>query len=346
MLQRKLLARLGLLVAGFIAGAVVSIALLQGVLRDLDAMNADAAVMIDGLRTVGAEIESIESEGYAARTEPDRLALGAHAVRLREALENVGLHPVMRAPAGVGAASYRRACELTPAFVARFAGTDGAPEPSLESVTRATELRHEVGELTRLARQHVANAQLELSRRLRLIIIGLTIAALVMVNITIVVLLRTATMILRPVGALVEASRQLARERFEWRVRLDQEDEFAELARAYNHLAGELAANEKRKVEALHHLAVTLNHELNNVITTIGLQLALVDRRSGGDPALGTQLRSIHENLGRVSRTIASLRNVRRVVLTDYGQGEKMLDLPRSVEAEEPAPVTGTGARP
>jgi hypothetical protein len=85
----------------------------------------------------------------------------------------------------------------------------------------------------------------------------------------------------------------------------------------------------------MRQLAVTLNHELLNVINCIDLQLRVVDRRSGSDPSLAQHLREIHENLGRIAGTIASLRHVRRIVLTDYLPGEKMLDLPRSVAADE-----------
>lgn len=240
MLRRKLLTRLGVLVLGFVLGAVVSIVLLQGVLQDLDGINAKAKV--------------------------EQLDAAAH---------------------------------------------------------------------TRVAAEQEA-----LSKKLRNLIVGLTIAALVMMNITVIMLLHTAQMVLRPVAELVDASRRLGQQQFDHRVTMDGADEFAELARAYNRMGEELAESEHRKVESLQHLAVTLNHELNNVVTIIDFQLSLLDRRSGGDPNLAKLFRDIRENLGRISTTVASLRNVRRVVLTDYMPGEKMLDLARSLAIEDPSVAT------
>lgn len=346
MLQKKLMARLGLLVFGFIGGAIVSIVLLQGILRDLDAVNNDTAVMMDGVQNLSTAISSIEAETYAGLLErapasPPTPPAPRGSPELDSILENLGTHPVMQEPDGEGAPSYNRIRAMVPALKRGLAGSgDPEAQPALvaEILANSSALQREVMQLSQIARRHVGAEQVALSRNLRALIIGLTAAALVMVNITVIVLLRTAGMILRPVGELVEGSRQLGRERFDFRVRVDQEDEFGELARAFNRLADELATNEQRKVEALHHLAVTLNHELNNILGIITLQLSLLDRRSGGDPMLTNHLHQIHENLGRMERTIASLRNVRRVVLTDYMPGEKMLDLPRSVADDDQGP--------
>jgi pyruvate-formate lyase-activating enzyme len=49
-------------------------------------------------------------------------------------------------------------------------------------------------------------------------------------------------------------------------------------------------------------------------------------------------LREIHESLSRMTRTVQALKNVRRIVLTDYVAGVKMLDLEQSAK-EEPADV-------
>lgn len=336
-LRKKLLARLGLLVVGFVTGAVVSIALLQGVLQDLDGMNADAAALIDGVQALTGRIQ--EAETAAAGV--SELAGVAGSSRIAESkltaigseIERLGRHPLLRGE-GAGAGAFDR-------LRAQLGVVEGAG-PS-EAGPALAALRHEAAEVGMISRRHVAAEQASLSKRLRWLVVGLTIAALVMVNIAIVVLLRTANMILRPVGELVEGSRELARERFGYRVRIEQDDEFAELAHAYNSLAGQLEANEQRKVQAMRHLAVTLNHELLNVINSIDLQLRVVDRRSGSDPSLATHLRQIHENLGRIANTIASLRHVRRIVLTDYLPGEKMLDLPRSVAEEEQPQAAGAG---
>ena len=138
-----------------------------------------------------------------------------------------------------------------------------------------------------------------------------------------------------PVAQLVEGSRELAAERFDHRVQVDQGDEFGELATSYNRMAEQLQASEERKAEALRQLAVTLNHDLNNAMATIEMQLSLLGRQSGGNSNLERYCREIQSTLARMSKTVASLKHIRRVVLTDYVDGQKMVDLERSVDAGE-----------
>lgn len=324
MLRKKLLARLGLLVVGFVAGAVISIILLQGVLHDLDQMNSDAVVLIDGVQELSGSVTALES---APQGEEGAAARAALEGPIQASIHQLGRHPLLSSPGGSASAEMRRVEAL---MGASLAGTDAG-----ERSRTLTELRSAVLDLGRSARQYVAAEQKSVASRLRWLVIWLTVAALVMVNIASMVLLGTANMILRPVGQLVQLCRDLAEERFDSRVQINQEDEFGELAHAYNAMADELGELEGRKVQAMRQLAVTLNHELLNVISSIDLQLQLVDRKSGSDPAMAMRLRDIHECLGRLATTISSLRNVRRIVLTDYLPGEKMLDLPRSVAADD-----------
>lgn len=330
MLRKSLLARLGLLVLGFVTGAVVSIALLQGILRDLDAMKADAEVLLDGVLSLSMAVSAVESraEALVQRGQSEASALAGEVKSLHATLDRIASNAAMRTPGSEGATRIAAVRALLPLMSV----PGGLAGPIIEDPIA---LRSEITALAQCARRHIAAEQITLSKNLRALIIGLTIAALVMVNITVVVLLRTANMILRPVSQLLEGSRLLAEEHFEHRVTVSQNDEFAELAHAYNRLADGLALNEQRKVQALRHLAVTLNHELNNVIGMIDLRLELLNRASKGDPTLLAHFREIHQNLERMARTVASLREVRRVVLMDYMPGEQMLDLPRSVAVEE-----------
>jgi signal transduction histidine kinase len=169
-------------------------------------------------------------------------------------------------------------------------------------------------------------------------VLALSVVFLVVMNVSVLVLLRTAGMVLRPVDALLEATRQLGRERFDYRVQIEQHDEFGELARAYNSLAAQLQANEQRKLETLGQVALTLNHELNNAMSVIELQVQLLSRQSGAGPAAEKYARQIHGSLDRMGRTLDALKHVRRIVLTDYTSGVKMLDLTRSVQEDAPAP--------
>ena len=167
--------------------------------------------------------------------------------------------------------------------------------------------------------------------KFRWLVLVLAIIFVLVINVTAVVLLRTAGLILRPVEALVEGTRLLGDEHFDHRVQIDQNDEFGELARAFNQLAERLGANEQRKLETLKQVALALNHELNNAAAIIELQLQLLSRRAGDCPRVENCAWQIHQGLRRMSQTLDSLNRVRRIVLTDYVSGVKMLDLRRSV---------------
>ncbi len=186
-----------------------------------------------------------------------------------------------------------------------------------------------------IVREHALQEQEAALLWFRWLVLGLAMIFLLVINVSVMVLMRIAGMILRPVDKLVEATRQLAGEHFEYRVQVDQHDEFDELARAYNTLAESMQANEHRKIEVLGQVAVAMNHELNNAATIIDLQLHLLARQAHGNPALEKCLRQIHESLDRMTRTVQSLKNVRRIVLTDYNSGMKMLDLQRSIQEEQ-----------
>jgi signal transduction histidine kinase len=188
-----------------------------------------------------------------------------------------------------------------------------------------------------------------LAAQFRWIVLGLAVAFLVVINASAFVLVRAAGIVLNPVERLVAASRELAAEHFAHRVVLDrQDDEFGELARAYNHLAEELQANERRRVETLGMAALTLNHELNNAMGMIELQLKLVARRASDHDAVAACLRRIGEALARMSGVVESLKHVKRIVLTDHVEGTKMLDLQKSVEqeGEDPTGNKTPGAAP
>jgi signal transduction histidine kinase len=182
--------------------------------------------------------------------------------------------------------------------------------------------------------------------RLRWLILGLVIAFLLEINVSVLVMLRMAAMILRPVDKLLEATKELGNDHFHYRVRLPEDDEFAQLADAYNSLAAQLESNEQRKVETMHQVAAALNHELNNAVTTVDLQLRLLRRRIDHKEDLERCLQQISTGLGRMTRTVQSLKNVRRIVLTDYPGGTKMLDIERSSRLDLDDTTVLRGSRP
>ncbi len=332
MLRRKLLTRIGLLIIAFMTGAVVAIYLLQGTLAQIDKTNQDAVVLIGGVQSVGGAIASIQAarERHETGANIDSVTDG-----MTRAMKDIGMHDATRDPQSPAGAAYARLREALEEFAP--AGDRSAAPQAHQALAPGVAAQTAVQSLSEALRTYVAMEQTNLGRSFRALVLGLTLAALVMVNVAIVVLLRTAQVVLKPVAALVEGSRELAAERFSHRVVVDQEDEFQELAHAYNRLAGQLEANEERKAEALRHLAVTLNHDLNNAMAVIELQLGLLDRRTGSNPTLGLHLNEIRSHLSQMSDTVASLKHIRRVVLTEYVPGQAMLDLPRSVEPPPPS---------
>jgi signal transduction histidine kinase len=347
MLRRRLLIRIGVLVAVYIAGAVVAIVLLQGVLGELTGgrvASGEAVGSIDAFERSVREVgEALADDSPGAG---DRVRLAAEGVRSAYAAVREG-----SSVGEEGASCLVRIGALLPSIAPEASWIE---ERSLES-WRANappfieQALAEALHLRQIVRADASTALVGLTTRLRTLIVGLTIAALVALNVTIVLLLRTGEMITRPVESLVEASRELARENFGHRVEVEGGGEFRELAESFNQLAEQLRLNEARKMETLQQLAVTLNHELNNVINIIDLQLGGLQRRAGEDRALADRLSLIRENLRRMARTVASLKDVRRIVLTEYADGRKMLDLARStgegagdgVEAAGPEPVAG-----
>lgn len=174
-----------------------------------------------------------------------------------------------------------------------------------------------------------------LALRFRNIVVILAAVFLLVINISVITVLRISSLIIKPVDQLIEATRELGHEHFDYRVRIEQNDEFQELASAFNKLAEDLQVSETRKMEVLSQTAVMINHELNNAMAVIGLQLQRVSKDKTISPETTARLREIEQSLQKMTKTVQSLKNVRRIVLTDYVPGLKMLDLEKST-ANEP----------
>ncbi len=339
MLRRKLLLMLGGLVIILAGVSALAIWQLQGVLERMERVNTEAMGLVENANALGARLTAVEVELY-------ELELGRQRhletlIAQVEGLEGEAARMEARAMVrqGPGEAVYRRMAAVLPRFRDEVGALATTRDPGLahfhnqEALRHSVALRRDILELTRLSRAHAQDEQTDLAARFRWLVLGLAIVFLLVINVTILLLWRMASMVLRPVGELVAASRLLAREQFDHRVRLNQHDEFDELGRAFNRLAEQLGANEQRKMEMLGQVALTLNHELNNAIAIIEMQLSLLSQRSGG-PDAERYLRQIHDNLERMTRTVQSLKNIRRVVLTDYAGGAKMLDLERSTRPD------------
>jgi HAMP domain-containing protein len=343
MLRRKLILALGALVVLLLIAAIVAMLLLQNVLEDLDHVNSSAMAGTTKTSALGLTITNIEAElnDIRLREEAHLDDLIDAVETLRRQVEDLGGFAVVRTEAGV---HYRRLLELVPQFIEHVGNLATTRDPALSAVhadqamTASTAIRREISAIHQVAQAHVEKEQLAATTKFRWVVIGVAIVFLAVINLSILALLRASTIILRPVDRLVEASRRLAREEFDYRVDVAQHDEFDELALAFNRLAGQLQFNEQRKIETLQHVARTLNHELNNAVSIIELQLSRLARNSGGGQSLAEPLEQIHQTLERMSRTVDALKRIRRIVLTDYLEGVKMLDLQRSVEGA-PSPA-------
>lgn len=324
MLRRKLLIRIGLLVACFVVGAVVAIALFQRALVDIDRINREGMTLVESIARVDESIARIEDARDGLSTGGEELA-GS----LAQELQALAALPALKIEGSHQAASLARLNALIPRLIG-----PASTSATQERINHAA-LRAQLHELSHVIQAYIGAEQSRFSSDLRWLVVGMTLGALIMVNVAILVLAHTAQVVLKPVSQLVEGSRELAAEHFDHRVKVDQSDEFGELAQAYNRLAEQLQAIEERKAESLRQLAVTINHDLNNAMATIEMQLSLLDRESGRDKNLARYFRDIQSTLKRMSVRVASLKEIRRVVLTDYVDGQKMVDVEQSVA---PAP--------
>lgn len=339
MLRRKLLAGLGSLVLVLLVAAVASIVLLDRLLGDIARISEGDLQFVTTLAHARAAAGTIEAE-Y------ERHRVGAEVPI--DALLNavMELETEVRLIVGATGDGTDGTLPALPAEVRRVVRTMLAGEPATGAGDVFDRLRIALAVSSEEAFTRSRAEQAAVAERVRITVVVLGIGSLVVINVIILGLLRAAMMVLRPVASLMEASRHLAAGDYGHRVRIDTADEFAELASATNALAAELAAQEEARVEALRQMGRTLNHELNNAIAILEYQVRLLERTSSPDPGEAQRLRQMEATLERMARTVGALTRVRRIVLTDYLQGEKMLDLAASIEEEpstaptQPVPAT------
>ena len=338
MLRRKLLIVFGSLVILLAAMAGSAVWLLQGVLRGLDHLNSEALTLVTRVDRLNQAISTVQIDLY-------RLQLGRqrHLDSLIEDVETIdGLlewidsHYVVREPEVKP--HYEGLLAGFPEFRRHIGSLATVQDAALsirhnaEALAMAMKMREQLRRIHREANEHAQSEQYGLVRRFRWLVLGIAIGFVLVINVSAIALLRAAGMVLTPVDRLLETSRQLTGEKYDHRAHLEQKDEFGELADGYNKLAELLQADEQRRMEMLSHVALTMNHELNNSIAGIEMQIQLLSRRSGQDDRFKSGLQRIRESLRRMAQTVESLKRIRRIVLTDYIAGVKMLDLPRSTQ--------------
>lgn len=340
MLRHKLLVVVGSVIALLMLCGVAAILLLQNVLQDLEHVASEA---ITGTRSVAAiqleltdlqlRLQQIEREPQSVRL--SRAEVQPPLIRIDEQTRQLAQLDAAR---GEGSQIFVDYVALVRTLSQQIGALCDSPASATPRDAQHTLLRtrETLIDLQAASHAHTEREQQAANAKFRWTALGFGLAFVAVINGLIMISARFSTMILKPVDQLVEAGRRLANEDFSHRVNLNRRDEFGELASAYNALAAQLQANEARRVETLHQVARTLSHELNNAISIIQLQLDLAARSAGGNGLQSDRLRQIQQALGRMSATVADLTRVRRIVLTDYLSGVKMLDLPKSVE-DEPA---------
>ncbi len=340
MLRKKLLLVLGSVVALMLSAAVAAVLLLQSVLGDLEHFAAESFTGTATSMAVQQDLTSLETmleQSMAAGGKVDGGACINLVAEIRSGLSKIGQLEVVQGSAEQPLPRLIDAADELDRHVRPVAMNGNLQRDEHDALILATASVRV--QLARLQEQIQAHAQIEEQRttlKFRWVALGLGLAFVLVINASIMVLARMTGMILKPVDQLVAASRRMAHEDFDCRVELAQQDEFGELARAYNLMAAQLQANEQRKIETLHQVARTLNHELNNAIAIIQLQLDRTSRAARGDRIESEPLREIQQALSRMTGIVAALTRIRRIVLTDYLSGLKMLDLEASV-ADEPA---------
>lgn len=351
MLRRKLFLILGSLVALLLVAAVGAILILQSVLVDLSHINEEAincsnasTQFMHTLDLINLEVKRLNLDDPDLNLDTVSLqravdVLGAQGHRLAEPFHKLG-------PSLSELHQRIEAVILTLAAQVETVMADSSPEEVTAGLndiqTEVTILSLHMEEYVRLARRHTELDNGRLVSKFRTIMLGLGLIFLVLINGSILALINAASMILQPVNALIDGSRRLAREEFDHRLNLDRHDEFGELAMSFDHLAEQLQRNEQRKIETLQQVSRALNHDINNALSVIDLQFKVMDKTRPDQYDQKKPLQQIHEMLKRIGKTVDALKRVRRIVLTDYVSGMKMLDLERSVEEEPSKPQIET----
>jgi HAMP domain-containing protein len=340
---------LGVLLGLMMAMAVTAVVLLQNVLTQMERGDRQAQEATGNVTEFERCVARVEMELYQLQMGQQRhldvLLDGVDA--MRHSAQSLGSRAILQAPEI--APLCRQLVEQLPQFERSVGSMATAQDPNLaagynrRAFAAALDLHRDNQEIARLSRLREEQQDDQVRARLRTMVLAVSVGFLVLINLTVLLLVRAASLILRPMHKLVHASRELAREHFDHRVHLAGRDEFDELARAFNQLAENLQASEGRKVEMLQQAALALNHELNNALAIIEMQTTLLSRRASDHPDFAQCLHQIQQSLDRMKHTVGLLRQVRRIVLTDYTRGVKMLDLERSADPQPspgPAPTT------
>ena len=341
MLRRRLMLFLGSVLALLLLVSIISIYLLQGVLSEMDHVANQDGLILSNANAMTESITAIEIELREVQ-----LGHAHHIDNLLDRIDTLQDETDLfghqyQGPIPEARPNYDAVTSALDVFRRHVAMLATVENESLsrvhtaEAIGASVSLRQQILAIAGIMRQHTTSEEHAAVIHFRWIVLAISIGFLLVINISFIVLYRMTAMVTAPIEKLVEASRHLAAEEFDYRVSISgnsgsKGDEFNELAAAFNQLAQRLQANEQRKLETLAQTAIMLNHELNNASAIIKLQLQLLRRQAGPTPAFERALCQISASLERMTHTVESLKRVRRIVLTDYSPDTKMLDLEKS----------------
>ncbi len=162
---------------------------------------------------------------------------------------------------------------------------------------------------------------------IRTSLIAATLAAL---GAALVVSVALSSRLAGPIGRLVTAARRIAGGHYAERVAATGDDEVADLAGAFNQMAGSLEGTERRRMQLVGDVA----HELRTPLTTIdGYLEGLQDGVIAAEPQTWELLR---RETGRLSRLVADLQELWRAEARDLPLNLEPLDAgPLIVEVVE-----------
>jgi len=343
MLRRKLLIVLAILTVLMLTTAISSVLLIQSVLSDMEHINAIALTDTAATRRVTQTVETIAQELHDGNPDQQR-EINPFDQAMSQLNDELGELNELQALNGTTQHAQDHPTKLQEAYydleTATIAFNARGDEPTNQRLDQPTQalnqMRQQILNHAELTFDQMKTAHIQATKRLRSTAITLAVIFVLLINISIILLLRVSSTILQPIDRLLEASRHLANEDYDYQIHIKRNDEFDDLAKAFNAMGKQLGANEKMKIETLHQVARTLNHELNNAIEIIELQLKMVTRSPNYDQRSNQPLERVHESLNHINETVATLTQVRRVVLTDYIKGVKMFDLKRSTQPDPP----------
>jgi HAMP domain-containing protein len=323
--------------------AIAGVWLLEGTLDNLDYVNREVSGVNEQVNDLVISIRDVRrglhelSLGHVDQAG----AMASSMSKAQQLLEGLGKAGFLqKEPLAAAVVPVRN---QMPAFQQMIAGLAANPAVSAAQIdapmAAANAVDKDATHLAEVVRDQARTAHQNLSDRFRRQLVAISIVFLLTINFAVITLIRAAGMILRPVDSLVSAASELGQEHFDARAKIDDTSgEFGLLAQAFNRMAQQLETSEQKKVEVLGQVALTMNHELNNALGVIELQLTLLSRHADDRRAMQTHLTQIRQSLRQVSGVVDALRKTRRIVLTDYMGGVKMLDLWQSTQQ---SPQTG-----